>query len=387
MRIVLSVLFVLVSARIGFTQPDASSLIETEATHAAILDFETGAVLFSKNGNDLMIPASMTKMMTAQVVFDRLRRGEIGLTDTFTTSERAWREGGWQSGGSTMGLAIGDEPSVEELLRGVIVLSGNDACVVLAEGLAGSEEAFAREMTALAEELGLSSATFENSTGLYSENHRISAIDLAKLAKIQIEQYPEFYAFYNERSYEWRGISQPNRNPLLGKIKGVDGLKTGHLEISGYGLAASGVQNGERRIVVLNGLDSIQKRAQESERLMRLAFTAFESRVIEPSADPIAELPVWMGVERTVQIGLEEAIIISGHKRAFEAATTQIVFDEPLQAPIPIGARLGEIIITLPGQDPFRSSVIALHDVRELGFFGRVAEGLSQMLTNDDAAN
>jgi D-alanyl-D-alanine carboxypeptidase (penicillin-binding protein 5/6) len=349
-----------------------------------ILDFETGAILFSKNGDDLMVPASMTKMMTAQVVFDRLRRGEIGLSDTFTTSERAWREGGWQSGGSTMGLAIGDEPTVEELLRGVIVLSGNDACIVLAEGLAGSEEAFAREMTALAHDMGLTTATFENSTGLYADNHRISAIDLARLAKIQIEQYPEFYAFYNERSYEWRDISQPNRNPLLGKIKGVDGLKTGHLEISGYGLTASGVQNGERRIVVLNGLESIQKRAQESERLMRLAFTAFESRLIEPGAEPIAELPVWMGVERTVPVALENPFLVSGHKRAFDDATTEIVYNEPLKAPIAVGARLGEIIITLPGQAPIRSGIVALRDVRELGFFGRVAEGLNQMLTSDD---
>ena len=385
MRVVLSFLLFLVLAASGSAQSSPPPLIDTEATHAVILDFETGSVLFSKNGDELMIPASMTKMMTAQVVFDRLRRGEIGLADTFTTSERAWREGGWQSGGSTMGLAIDDEPTVEELLRGVIVLSGNDACIVLAEGLSGTEEAFAREMTAVARELGLSSATFENSTGLYSDNHRISAIDLAKLAKIQIEQYPEFYAFYNERSYEWRDISQPNRNPLLGKIKGVDGLKTGHLEISGYGLTASGVQNGERRIVVLNGLESIQKRAQESERMMRLAFTAFESRFIEPSSEPIAELPVWMGVERTVQIGLEETIAVSGHKRAFEGATTQIVFDGPLEAPIAVGARLGEIVITLPGQAPIRSGVVALHDVRELGFFGRVAEGLNRMLTADNA--
>ena len=384
MRIVLALFGFLFWSFASFAQSGEPPLIDTEATQAVILDFETGAVLFSKNGDELMIPASMTKMMTAQVVFDRLRRGEIGLTDTFRTSERAWRDGGWQSGGSTMGLAIDDEPTVEELLRGVIVLSGNDACIVLAEGLAGSEEAFAREMTALAQDMGLTSATFENSTGLYADNHRISAIDLAKLAKIQIEQYPEFYAFYNERSYEWRGISQPNRNPLLGKIKGVDGLKTGHLEISGYGLTASGVQGSERRIVVLNGLESLQKRAQESERLMRLAFTAFETRMIEPTAEPIAELPVWMGVERTVPVVLEETIVVSGHKRAFDNATTEIVFDEPLEAPIAMGARLGEIVITLPGQTPVRSGIVALRDVRELGFFGRVAEGLNQMLTSDD---
>jgi len=369
---------------LAHSQTASAPIIETEAEHAVILDFETGSVLFSKNGDILMTPASMTKMMTAQVIFDRLKRGEIGLSDTFTTSENAWRKGGWQSGGSTMGLAIGDEPTVEELLRGVIILSGNDACIVLAEGLSGSEEAFAREMTALARDMGLETATFENATGLYGDNHRISAVDLARLAKIQIKQFPEFYAFYNEQSFEWRGISQPNRNPLLGKVRGVDGLKTGHLEISGYGLTASGVQNGERRIVVINGMESETRRAQESERLMRLAFTAFESRVIEPSTEPIAELPVWMGVQRSVPVGLEAPLVISGHKRAFDDVQTEIIFDGPLEAPIAAGSRIGEIVITLPGQTPMRTGVVALSDVLELGYFGRVAEGLNQMLTASD---
>ena len=385
MRIFGLFLILLLSPVLVHSQTASAPIIETDAEQAVILDFETGSVLFAKNGDMLMTPASMTKMMTAQVVFDRLKRGEIGLTDTFTTSENAWRKGGWQSGGSTMGLAIDDEPTVEELLRGVIVLSGNDACIVLAEGLSGSEEAFAREMTALARDLGLETATFENATGLYGDNHRISAIDLARLAKIQIEQFPEFYAFYNERSYEWRGISQPNRNPLLGKISGVDGLKTGHLEVSGYGLTASGVQNGQRRVVVVNGLESEARRAQESERLMRLAFTAFESRVIEPSAEPIAEVPVWMGVQRSVPVGLEAPLVVSGHKRSFDGMKTEIVFDGPLEAPIAVGSRIGEVVITLPGQAPVRTGVVALRDVLELGYFGRVAEGLNQMLTaNDD---
>ena len=385
MRIFGLFLILLLSPVLVHSQTASAPIIETDAEQAVILDFETGSVLFAKNGDMLMTPASMTKMMTAQVVFDRLKRGEIGLTDTFTTSENAWRKGGWQSGGSTMGLAIDDEPTVEELLRGVIVLSGNDACIVLAEGLSGSEEAFAREMTALARDLGLETATFENATGLYGDNHRISAIDLARLAKIQIEQFPEFYAFYNERSYEWRGISQPNRNPLLGKISGVDGLKTGHLEVSGYGLTASGVQNGQRRVVVVNGLESEARRAQESERLMRLAFTAFESRVIEPSAEPIAEVPVWMGVQRSVPVGLEAPLVVSGHKRAFDGMKTEIVFDGPLEAPIAVGSRIGEVVITMPGQAPVRTGVVALRDVLELGYFGRVVEGLNQMLTaNDD---
>jgi len=360
--------------------------LQTEATHAAILDYDTGTVLFEKNGSDPMIPASMTKMMTAHVVFDRLERGEISLSDRFVTSERAWREGGWASGGSTMGLGIGDEPTVEELLRGVIVLSGNDACIVLAEGISGSEAAFADEMTALAQNLGLSSATFKNSTGLNADDHRISAIDLAKLAQIQIEQFPDYYAFYNERSYEWRGISQPNRNPLLGRFDGVDGLKTGHLEISGYGLTASADREGERRIIVLNGMESEARRSQEAERLMRLAFSAFETRTLEPGEDPLGEIDVWLGVQRKVPVGLKDALDVSAHKRAFDAAKAEIVFDGPLQAPITEGDQIGQLVITLDGQPDITAPVVALKSVSKLGFLGRVAEGLNRMMTSSDDA-
>ncbi len=358
--------------------------IDTEASHAAILDHDTGTVLFEKNGSEPMIPASMTKMMTVMVVFDRLARGEVSLSDRFRTSERAWAEGGWASGGSTMGLAVGDEPTVEELLRGVIVLSGNDACIVLAEGLSGTEEAFAREMTALARDLGLDSATFENSTGLDGPNHRISAIDLARLAKLQIERFPDYYRFYNERAYEWRGISQPNRNPLLGRVEGVDGLKTGHLEVSGYGLTASAEQDGQRRIIVLNGMASEGRRAQEAERLMRLAFSGFATRRIDKVDEPVGEVEVWLGEQRTVPVGLKAPLVVSAHKRAFDEAKTEIVYDGPLEAPVRAGDEIGQMVITLQGQPPVTAPVYALATVKPLGIMGRVAEGLSRMMAGGD---
>jgi len=359
-------------------------LVDTEASHAVIMDHDTGAILFEKQGADLMIPASMTKMMTAHVVFDRLARGEIALSDRLVTSERAWREGGWASGGSTMGLAVGDEPTVEELLRGVIVLSGNDACIVLAEGLSGTEEAFAAEMTALARDLGLESATFRNATGLDAPDHRISAIDLAKLAKLQIDEFPDYYRFYNERSYEWRGISQPNRNPLLGRFDGTDGLKTGHLEVSGYGLTASAERDGERRILVVNGLENDARRSQEAERLMRLAFSAFETRTIDRAGEALGEAPVWLGDQRSVPLGLNASIIVSGHKRAFDAATVEIVYDGPLEAPIMAGDELGRLVISLPGQSPTIAPLYALESVAKLGFVGRVAEGLNRLMAGDN---
>ena len=356
-----------------------AQVIETTATHAVIMDYDTGEVLFSKNGDELMIPASMTKMMTAQVVFSRLKNEEIALTDTFTVSQNAWERGGWKSGGSTMGLAIGDEPTVEELLRGVVVLSGNDACIVLAEGLDGTEEAFAREMTAVAQDMWLTSANFENSTGLYSENHRISAADLARLARYQIRDFPEYYAFYTEESYEWRGISQPNRNPLLGK-DGVDGLKTGHLEVSGYGLTASASRDGVRRIIVLNGLTSIAERASESERMLRLAFASFDTKTVAADGEALAEIPVWMGSNRSVRVRLDAPLTISAHKRAFDKAVTEIVYDGPITAPVMAGDQIAELVITIEGKPPVRAPLVAMDSTSRLGFFGRAVEGLSVMM-------
>ncbi|MEO1473592.1 MAG: D-alanyl-D-alanine carboxypeptidase family protein [Pseudomonadota bacterium] len=362
-----------------------STSVRTEAEYAVIMDYESGEVLFSKDGDVPMIPASMTKIMTAYVVFDRLRRGEISLTDQFTTSENAWRKGGFASGGSTMGLAPGDQPTVEELLRGVIILSGNDACIVLAEGLSGSEEAFAEDMTALAAELGLETATFKNATGLDEPGHRMSAVDLARLAKLSIEEFPELYALYAETSYEWRGISQPNRNPLLGRMDGADGLKTGHLSVSGYGLTASAERDGQRRIVVVNGLDSISQRAQESERLMRLAFTAFETRTIVPEAVILPELDVWLGQSRTVAVSLAEPMKITAHKRALEGAKTEIVLEGPLEAPITTDEVVGNLVVTIEGRDPVIAQIVADESVARLGFFGRAIEGLSLMISGGES--
>lgn len=362
------------------------ALIKTDATHAVIMDFDSGAVLFSKNGEDLMIPASMTKMMTVQVIFNRLASGELQLSDKLRTSQNAWKKGGFSSGGSTMGLAINDEPTIEELLRGIIVLSGNDACIVVAEGLAGTEELFAQEMTAVAREMGLASATFKNATGLDDEGHRISAIDLAKLARAQISQFPDYYAFYNETSYEWNGIKQNNRNPLLGRVKGVDGLKTGHLSVSGYGVTISGEQDGIRRIIVLNGLESSARRAQESDRMFRIAFTAFETRTFDKTDEPLADLPIWLGVQRTVPVAVKTPVTVSAHKRAFQDMTTEIIYNGPIEAPIEAGTEIGTLLITLPGQPPVSTPLVTLSKVDKLGFMGRVFEGLNRLMASDDDA-
>jgi D-alanyl-D-alanine carboxypeptidase (penicillin-binding protein 5/6) len=357
-----------------------AQLLDTQAEFAVIMDFDSGEVLFDKQGNDLMIPASMTKIMTAHVVFERLRTGELSLDDRFTVSENAWAKGGWATGGSTMGLKIGETLTVEDLLRGVIILSGNDACIVLAEGISGSEEAFAREMTDLARRMGLASATFKNASGLDDDGHRISAIDLAKLAKAEIETSDDLYRYYSEPEMTWNSIRQFNRNPLLGKMDGVDGLKTGHLSVSGYGLTATAIRNGARRIIVINGLPSSATRALEAERLMRLAFDAFETREITTDDKRLAELDVWMGNARTVGVKLSEGAKIVAHKRAFEMGTTQIVYNGPIEAPIAAGDKVAELIITLEGKDPVTLPLVAIEDVGRLGFLEKAIEGLARKL-------
>lgn len=376
-----------IACALAVTLPASAQLIDTQADYAVIMDYETQDILFSKNGDEPMIPASMTKIMTAHVVYEAIDNGEISLDDTLPVSERAWREGGWATGGSTMGLRIGETPTVEDLLRGVIILSGNDACIVLAEGLAGTEEAFAARMTDLAQEMGLTSASFKNASGLNAEGHVISAADLARLARMEIDKFPQYYKYYSEKEMTWNGITQGNRNPLLYSMDGADGLKTGHLEISGYGLTASAVRDGKRRILVINGLDSSRARADEAERLMRLAFTAFDTRTIEPSDKPLTSLPVWNGETRTVAVKLQEPVRVAAHKRAFDDARMEVVYDGPITAPVSAGDVIGKLVITVEGKDePIIAPLVATESVAKLGFIGRAVEGLSLKLSGDDAA-
>ncbi len=357
-----------------------AQIIGTEAEYAVIMDHETGDILWSKNGDTPMTPASMTKMMTAYFVFDLIDQGEITLQDEMVVSDDAWRRGGFPSGTSTMGLSPKERPTVEQLLHGVIIMSGNDACIVLAEGIAGSEEAFAQQMTERAHELGLTSVNFVNSTGLEGEGHVVSAADLAELARLTIENYPQYYDWYDDAEYTWGGFTQGNRNPLLGTMQGADGLKTGHLDASGYGLTGSAVRDGKRRIIVLNGTESKQARAQEAERLMRMAFTAFETRTIQAGDKRLAELDVWMGARRSVGVQLQESVDVTAHKRAFSRGTSEIVHDQLIEAPISAGDQIATLVVTIEGKDPIELPLVASEDVPRLGFVGKAIEGLSRMM-------
>ena len=357
-----------------------AQILETDAEYAVIMDHESGEILWSKDGEVPMIPASMTKMMTAYFVFDLIDQGEITLDTRMEVSADAWRRGGFPSGTSTMGLAPKERPTVRELLQGVIVMSGNDACIVLAEGIAGSEEAFSRQMTERAHELGLSSVNFVNATGLEGEGHIVSSDDLARLAKRIIDDYPQYYEWYSQPEYTWGEYTQANRNPLLGTMQGADGLKTGHLDISGYGLTASAVRDGKRRIIVINGLPSKQARAREAERLMRMAFTAFETRTIDLTDKRLAELDVWMGERRKVGVELLETYEVTAHKRAFAKGKTEIIYNRLIEAPIAAGDPLATLIVTIEGKDPIELPLVASEPVGRLGFVGKAIEGLSRML-------
>lgn len=359
----------------------AQEPIETPATHAVIMDYETGEVLFSKNGDEPMYPASMTKIMTVEMLFERLADGSLSMDDTFTVSENAWRKGGAASGGSTMFLTIGEQVSVEALLYGIIVQSGNDASIVVAEALAGSEEAFADEMTARAHELGLDSVNFKNAEGLPDPEHVISAIDLAKLSRHQIMTYPELYELYAVREYTHNDIRQQNRNPLLGRIDGVDGLKTGHTEASGYGVVVSGEQNGERRIVVLNGLESQAQRAQESERLLRAAFNDFKTYQLFAAGAEAGSVDVLMGKSDQVAVRVADPAAVTMHRNARPNMTVSIVYT-PVEAPVAEGDQVARLVVEAPGYDPKTFPLAAAHAVDRKGVFGRAVDALVHLIRN-----
>lgn len=378
--------FAFLAAALGFATP-AAYAYDTLAEHALILDYDSNTILYSKDADEPMVPASMTKIMTAYMVFERLADGRLSPDDTFTVSERAWREGGWASGGSTMGLAIGEEVAISDLIQGIIVQSGNDACIVVAEGISGSEDAFAQEMTTRAHELGLSTANFRNATGLYAEDHVISARDLAMLAKLTIENFPEHYKIYAERDFRWGGIRQPNRNPLLSRFSGADGLKTGHLSQSGYGLVGSAQVDGQRRIIVINGMDSETSRAEEAERIMRAAFREFSVSTPYKSGQTIGEVPVWLGQAETVPVVVNEDMKLAYASADRNRLKSELVFNAPLKAPVAAGTEVGTIVISGPDGQLASQPVYTASAVAKMGLFDLAMEGLANAILPSSSAS
>lgn len=352
-----------------------TSGFDTAAPHAIIIDGATGIVLFEKDARRPIAPASMTKILTAHMVFEAIREGRITLDTEFVVSEEAWRRGGAKSGSSTMFLKVGTSVRVEDLLRGVIIQSGNDACIVLAEGLAGSETAFADMMTAHARKIGLDSVTFRNSTGWPHPEHRVSTHDLAMLGQRSVKLYPEFYSFYSERDFTWNGITQGNRNPLLGQFTGADGLKTGHTEESGYGLVGSAKRGDDRRIIVINGLDSLRQRSEESVRIMTAAFDSFATYKLYTANDSIGDVDVYMGEDMQVQAIVPEDLSVGLYRADRPKLSTQMR-SKTVTAPVAKGDVVAELIVSEPGKPERIIPLVAAQDVPRLGAFGRAARAL-----------
>lgn len=382
----LAVIAMLFAAEGAANAQDARSPLDTEASHLVIMDYETGMMLYDIDGEAPMPPASMSKLMTVLMAFEAIERGSLSLEDELPVSEYAWRTGGAATGGSTMFLEVNSRARVIDLLRGVIVQSGNDACIVLAEAISGSEARFAEDMTERARELGLDSATFRNATGLPDPEHRISARDLAEIARIIIRDHRDLYELFAETDFTWNGIRQYNRNPLLGVFSGADGLKTGHTEESGYGLVASAERDGVRRIVVFNGTDSIGERASEAERLMRAAFSDFRVATLYEAGDYVIDIPVALGEAETVGAAVADEITFGYHRRAARDLHVEAVFEGPLSAPVAAGDVVGALIVELPGAPSRTVDLVATDDVARAGMFARAQAALVHLIRESGAS-
>lgn len=341
--------------------------LETSARQAILLDFQSGTVLLSRSADSRMYPASMTKMMTTYLVFERLQNGTLSLDDTFLVSEEAWRKGG-----SKMFVEVGDRVRIEDLLHGIIVQSGNDATIVVAEGISGSEEAFAREMTETARELGMMNTQFRNASGWPDDDHYTTAEDLAILAQRIIQDFPEYYHFYSETEFTYADITQQNRNPLLYRDIGVDGLKTGHTEASGYGLTASALRGSQRLVLVVNGLDSTRARAEESERILDWGFREFGTYRLFEAGETVEEAAVWLGTESRVPLIVQEPVDIVMRRSARDDLRVVLHTMEPISAPVQPGSQQGEVVISAPGMETVRVPVVAGEPVERLGSMGRL---------------
>ena len=349
--------------------------LPTKAKQALVVDYSTGRTLLAKNADTPMHPASMTKMMTAFMVFDRLKSGTLSLETKFRVSKRAWKKGG-----SRMFLRVNDAVSVEDLIRGIIVQSGNDASIVIAEGISGSEENFAREMTEKALEIGMKNTTFKNASGWPDEEHLTTARDLATLIDTTIREFPDFYRYYAEADFKYANINQKNRNPLLGLGIGADGLKTGHTEVAGYGLAASAVRKNRRIIVVVNGLQSKRDRARESRYLLNWAYRTFDTYRLFVAGETVADASVWLGAANTVPLILERDLFVTIKKRARKQLRVVAKFTEPITSPVRRGDRLGVLVVNAPGENKMELPLIAGASVAELGRMGRLSALINHLL-------
>ena len=356
---------------------------QTPAPVAYLQDLSSGAILYAKDADRRMPPASMAKMMTVYVAFDMIKSGELKLDQKFPVRPETWRA--WHSQGSTMFLGVGEEPTVSDLLKGIVTLSGNDACVVLAEGISGTESAFTDRMNRAGVKLGLTNSHFGTSNGWPDEGRTyVTARDLAKLASATIKDHPDLYKrFYSLRSFTWgktlgdaKPIDQANRDPLLGRVAGADGLKTGHTEEAGFGFTGSAEQSGRRLVMVMAGLGTSGQRAEESVKFMEWGFRAWQAKPILAKGKQIETAEVQLGSASTVGLVAPTNLTATMPAGAVPEMRLTVSYDGPIKAPIKAGQHIADLIVTTPDLPPQRLPLVAGNDVDEAGFFGRAWAGL-----------
>jgi D-alanyl-D-alanine carboxypeptidase (penicillin-binding protein 5/6) len=393
----LGVVFVFFLSLVIPVAADAAAL-NTSAEHALLMDGDTGQVLWAKDAENPVPPASMSKLMTLELLFQRLKDHRLKLSDTFPVSERAWRE----RAGSECFVNIGDRISIENLIRCVIIMSGNDSCITIAEGIGGTVENFVAMMNDRAKQLGLNHSHFVNPNGLdQPPGQLMSAHDLGRLAFHLIHAYPEYYHYFSERDFVWSNIHQHNRNLVLDRFPGSDGLKTGHLESSGYGITVSAVRGGHRLILVLNGLRypdlkarggkaqdwfAEQRRADEAARILGVAFQEFRRYKLFDAKDTVGEAAVWRGDRDTVPVttGKDLSIVMTPESREKMAVT--LSYDGPVQAPVAKGQRIGTLTVTAPEYPDLTVPVYAAEDVGSAGFVSRIFLGLRSLISGHGTA-
>src|SRR5689334_14258056 len=354
---------------------------EGDAPTAILIEASSGSVLFEKNADELRAPSSMMKLMTAEVVFHAIKEGTVKLTDEYRISENAWRRGGAPSGTSTMFAALNSKVSIDDLLHGAVIQSGNDACIALAEGMAGNEKIFAADfMTPRARELGLAKSTFANANGLPDPGNKMTVRELAMLARHIILDFPEFYKLFGEKEFTWNKIRQQNRNPLLNSLEGADGLKTGYTKEGGYGMVGSAVQNGTRLIVVVNGLEDPDDRASEAKKMLEWGFRNFETRTLFSADQTLGYAKVFGGESRSVKLVAKTPVKVMVHKNGSDKLIARVVYKGPVRAPIEAGQQVGVVKVWRSGNIAVETPVYAAEAIGTGSTMRRAIDGASELV-------
>ena len=374
-----SFLFGAAAATVLAVSSTAQAEILTDAKEALIYDYDSDEVLFCKACDEAMPPSSMSKLMTVELLFQRLKDGRLKPSDTFHVSETAWRQG-QKDNESKMWVAVNSDIPVDDLLKGIIVQSGGDACIVVAEALGGSESGFADMMNARAKEIGLTHSHFMNSSGLPDPQEYMTSSDLVKLAAHVIRDYPQYYSYFKLPDFTWSNIRQPNRNTLVTEGNGVDGLKTGHTEAAGYGILASSIRNGRRLILVLNGMKSERARINEARRLLDIGYREFRDYKIAEKGKVLGDAQIWGGTKNSVGVTVKDPVTVMLPVESRRDLKVTLRYDGPMKAPITAGQQIGTLTVSAPGKPDRTVPAIAAESVPSNSFLDKMMTGLQTLV-------